>query len=66
MPKSSRDGYVSGHGLRRYVYWIVVNNSKRSNRAGVANRAGAWQPNLIKDFKYGLGLAHIPTSRHGT
>ena len=31
-------------GLRRYVYWIVVTNSKRSNAAGVAHRAGARQP----------------------
>ena len=30
-------------GLRRYVYWIVVSNSAQQ-RAGVANRAGSWQP----------------------
>ena len=49
-------------GLRRYVYWIVVNNSKRSNEQVLRIAQGRGnQENLIKDFKYGLGLAHIPT-----
>ena len=46
-------------GLRRYVYWIVVNNSKRSKVLRIAQGRGN-QENLIKDFKL-LGLAHIPT-----
>ena len=50
------------HGLRRYVYWIVVTNSKRSNEQVLRIAQGRGnQENLIKDFKYGLGLAHIPT-----
>ena len=49
-------------GLRRYVYWIVVSNSKRSNEQVLRIAQGRGnQENLIKDFKYGLGLAHIPT-----
>ena len=49
-------------GLRRYVYWIVVSNSKRSNEQVLRIAPGRGnQENLIKDFKYGLGLAHIPT-----
>ena len=49
-------------GLRQYVYWIVVSNSKRSNEQVLRIAQGRGnQENLIKDFKYGLGLAHIPT-----
>ena len=49
-------------GLRRYSYWIVVSNSKRSNEQVLRIAQGRGnQENLIKDFKYGLGLAHIPT-----
>ena len=49
-------------GLRRYVYWIVVTNSKRSNGQVLRIAQGRGnQENLIKDFKYGLGLAHVPT-----
>ena len=49
-------------GLRRYLYWIVVSNSKRSNEQVLRIAQGRGnQENLIKDFKYGLGLAHIPT-----
>ena len=49
-------------GLRRYAYWIVVSNSKRSNEQVLRIAQGRGnQENLIKDFKYGLGLAHIPT-----
>ena len=49
-------------GLRRYVYWIVVSNSKRSNEQVLRIAQGRGnQENFIKDFKYGLGLAHIPT-----
>ena len=49
-------------GLRRYAYWIVVSNSKRSNEAVLRIAQGRGnQENLIKDCKYGLGLAHVPT-----
>lgn len=49
-------------GLRRYLYWIVVSNSKRSNEQVLRIAQGRGnQENLIKDFKYGLGLSHIPT-----
>ena len=49
-------------GLRRYAYWIVVSNSKRSNEQVLRIAQGRGnQETLIKDFKYGLGLAHIPT-----
>ena len=38
-------------GLRRYVYWIVVNNSKRSNEQVLRIAQGRGnQENLIKDF----------------
>ena len=40
-------------GLRRYVYWIVVSNSKRSNEQVLRIAQGRGnQENLIKDFKY--------------
>ena len=49
-------------GLRRYAYWIVVSNSKRSNGQVLRIAQGRGnQENLIKDCKYGLGLAHVPT-----
>ena len=49
-------------GLRRYVYWIMVTNSKRSNGQVLRIAQGRGnQENLIKYFKYGLGLAHVPT-----
>ena len=38
-------------GLRRYVYWIVVNNSKRSNEQVLRIAQGRGnQENLIKDL----------------
>ena len=49
-------------GLRRYVYWIVVTNSKRRNAQVLRIAQGRGnQENLIKDCKYGLGLTHVPT-----
>ncbi len=49
-------------GMRKYVYWIVVTNSTRSNTAVLRIAQGRGnQENLIKDFKHGLGLSHIPT-----
>ena len=39
-----------------------MSNSKRSNEQVLRIAQGRGnQENLIKDFKYGLGLAHIPT-----
>ena len=49
-------------GMRRYAYWIVVTNSSRSNAQVLRLAQGRGnQENLIKDCKYGLGLAHVPT-----
>lgn len=50
------------NGMRKYAYWIVVTNSKRSKSAvlGIAQGRGN-QENLIKDLKQGLGLEHVPT-----
>ena len=48
-------------GMRRYAYWIVVTNSSRSNAQVLRLAQGRGnQENLIKDCKYGLGLAHVP------
>ena len=48
-------------GLRRYAYWIVVTNSKRSNTTVLRIAQGRGnQENLIKDFNR-LGLTHVPT-----
>jgi len=49
-------------GLCKYAYQVVVTNSGRSDSAvmRVAHARGN-QENLIKDFKYGLGLSHVPT-----
>ena len=60
IDKDDRQLYFDD-GLRRYVYWIVVSNSKRSNVQVLRIAQGrSNQENLIKDFKYGLGLAHVP------
>ena len=49
-------------GMRKYAYWIVVTNSTRSNTAVLRIAQGRGnQENLIKDFKHGLGLSHVPT-----
>ena len=49
-------------GLRKYAYYIVVTNSKRSDAAVLSIAQGRGnQENLIKDCKHGLGLSHVPT-----
>ena len=49
-------------GLRRYSYYIVVTNSQDSDTAVLRTAQGRGnQENLIKDFKHGLGLSHVPT-----
>lgn len=49
-------------GLCKYVYYIVATNSKKSDSAVMRIAQGrANQENLIKDFKDGLGLSHVPT-----
>jgi hypothetical protein len=50
-------------GLCKYLYHIIVTNDFESSdtRAMHIARARANQENLIKDFKYGLGLSHVPT-----
>ena len=49
-------------GLLKYSYYIVVTNSKRSAAAVLTIAQGRGdQENLIKDFKHGLGLSHVPT-----
>jgi hypothetical protein len=48
--------------LCKYEYYIVVTNSSKSNAVVMNIAQGrANQENLIKDFKYGLGLSHVPT-----
>ena len=50
------------NGMRKYAYWIVVTNSQRSDTAVLRIAQGRGnQENLIKDFKHGLGLSHVPT-----
>jgi len=51
-------------GMKSYAYHIIVTNSRRSDAAVmcIAQRR-ANQENLIKDFKEGLGLSHVPTGR---
>jgi hypothetical protein len=48
--------------LCKYSYYIVATNSTASNSKvmNIAQGRGN-QENLIKDFKYGLGLDHVPT-----
>ena len=59
--RQGRPAIVPGRRAAPVRDWIVE-QLEAQQRAGVANRAGSWQPGEpIKDFKYGLGLAHIPT-----
>ena len=61
IDKDDRQLYLDD-GMRRYAYWIVVTNSKRRNGQVLRIAQGRGnQENLIKDCKYGLGLAHVPT-----
>ena len=49
-------------GLCQYIYHVVVTNSTKSDSRVMSIAQGrANQENLIKDFKYGLGLCHVPT-----
>ncbi len=49
-------------GLFQYIYHVVVTNSAKSDSLVMSIAQGrANQENLIKDFKYGLGLSHVPT-----
>ena len=50
-------------GLCKYIYHIIVTNNSDASDARVMHiaRGRANQENLIKDFKYGLGLSHVPT-----
>jgi hypothetical protein len=50
-------------GLCKYLYHIVVTNDFNRSDTKVMHIAQgrANQENLIKDFKYGLGLSHVPT-----
>lgn len=49
-------------GISNYVYHIIVTNSSKpiNEVIKIAQKRGN-QENLIKDFKYGLGLKHVPT-----
>lgn len=61
LDKDDRQLYLA-EGLRRYSYYIVVTNSKDSDTAVLKTGQGRGnQENLIKDFKHGLGLSHVPT-----
>ena len=50
-------------GLCKYFYHIIVTNNFDAGDTRVMHIAQgrANQENLIKDFKYGLGLSHVPT-----
>ena len=49
-------------GVRKYAYYIVVTNSEKSDAQVMRIALGIGnQENLIKDFKDGLGLSHVPT-----
>ena len=50
-------------GLSKYLYHIIVTNDFDASDTKVMHiaRGRANQENLIKDFKYGLGLSHVPT-----
>ena len=50
-------------GLCKYIYHIVVTNNNVASDTRVMHIAQGRsnQENLIKDFKHGLGLAHVPT-----
>ena len=50
-------------GLCKYLYHIIVTNNFEASdtQAMHIGQARANQENLIKDFKYGLGLSHVPT-----
>ena len=50
-------------GLCKYFYHIIVTNNFDASDTRVMHVAQgrANQENLIKDFKYGLGLSHVPT-----
>ena len=49
-------------GMCKYDYHVIVTNSAESDVQvmRIAQQRGN-QENLIKDFKYGLGLSHVPT-----
>ena len=49
-------------GMCKYDYHVIVTNSAESDVQvmRIGQQRGN-QENLIKDFKYGLGLSHVPT-----
>ena len=50
-------------GLCKYIYHIIVTNNFEASDTQTMHigQGRANQENLIKDFKYGLGLSHVPT-----
>jgi hypothetical protein len=49
-------------GMCKYTYHVIVTNSSESDvQVMRIAQQRANQENLIKDFKYGLGLSHVPT-----
>ena len=50
-------------GLCKYIYHIIVTNDFDAGDTRVMHTvlARTNEENLIKDFKYGLGLSHVPT-----
>jgi len=49
-------------GMCKYTYHVIVTNSSESDvQVMRIAQQRATQENLIKDFKYGLGLSHVPT-----
>ena len=62
IDKDDQQLYLDDGMRKRYAYYIVVTNSKRSKAQVLRIAQGRGnQENLIKDFKYGLGLAHVPS-----
>jgi hypothetical protein len=60
--KIEEDQLYLDEALCKYRYYCVIANSKRTDRnvMKILQKRGN-QENLIKDFKYGLSLSHIPT-----
>ena len=61
LDKDNQQLYLDD-GLCKYDYYVIVTNSSESNAEAmrIGQKRGN-QENLIKDFKYGLGLSHVPT-----
>jgi hypothetical protein len=61
LDKDNNQLYLD-EGMCKYLYHVIVTNSAESDAHAmrIGQQRGN-QENLIKDFKYGLGLSHVPT-----